>query len=218
MAASVFTTTAHASVQLITNGDFATGNFSGWTTFVTTNGTLGPAPLPAVSSFDVTGGGASNAAHFEVGQPGTNYEYNVQRGGGLRQSFSTTAAGVIDFSADIASMGGPYSANGAGGLFTVSLNGVVLDTYDFGSIAQNGVERSTLNFSTLVGIGVQNLEILVTRPNTSFLVGQYIDNISATETVAAVPEPSTWAMIILGFAGVGYMTYRRRNQAAALAA
>jgi hypothetical protein len=29
-----------------------------------------------------------------------------------------------------------------------------------------------------------------------------------------VPEPSTWAMMILGFAGVGYMTYRRRMQAA----
>ena len=34
-------------------------------------------------------------------------------------------------------------------------------------------------------------------------------------TVAgAVPEPSTWAMMILGFAGVGYMTYRRRKIAA----
>lgn len=30
--------------------------------------------------------------------------------------------------------------------------------------------------------------------------------------VAAVPEPSTWAMMILGFAGVGFMAYRRRNQ------
>jgi len=30
----------------------------------------------------------------------------------------------------------------------------------------------------------------------------------------AVPEPSTWAMMILGFAGIGYLTYRRRNQAA----
>jgi hypothetical protein len=27
----------------------------------------------------------------------------------------------------------------------------------------------------------------------------------------AVPEPSTWAMIILGFAGVGFMAYRRRS-------
>jgi hypothetical protein len=36
--------------------------------------------------------------------------------------------------------------------------------------------------------------------------------------VGAVPEPSTWAMMILGFAGVGFMAYRRRNQAAVLAA
>jgi hypothetical protein len=35
---------------------------------------------------------------------------------------------------------------------------------------------------------------------------------------AAVPEPSTWAMMILGFAGVGFMAYRRRNQGAALSA
>ncbi|MBA2402921.1 MAG: PEP-CTERM sorting domain-containing protein, partial [Bradyrhizobium sp.] len=31
-------------------------------------------------------------------------------------------------------------------------------------------------------------------------------------TISAVPEPSTWAMMILGFAGVGFMAYRRRNQ------
>lgn len=33
--------------------------------------------------------------------------------------------------------------------------------------------------------------------------------------VGAVPEPSTWAMMILGFAGVGFLTYRRRNQKSA---
>ena len=32
--------------------------------------------------------------------------------------------------------------------------------------------------------------------------------------IAAAPEPSTWAMMILGFAGVGWMAYRRRNGAA----
>jgi hypothetical protein len=32
--------------------------------------------------------------------------------------------------------------------------------------------------------------------------------------VAAVPEPSTWAMMILGFAGVGFMAYRRQKQGA----
>jgi PEP-CTERM motif len=32
--------------------------------------------------------------------------------------------------------------------------------------------------------------------------------------VGAVPEPSTWAMMILGFAGLGFMAYRRRNTSA----
>jgi hypothetical protein len=29
---------------------------------------------------------------------------------------------------------------------------------------------------------------------------------------SAVPEPSTWAMMILGFMGVGFMAYRRKSQ------
>jgi hypothetical protein len=36
---------------------------------------------------------------------------------------------------------------------------------------------------------------------------------SLTGTItAAVPEPSTWAMMILGFAGVGFMAYRRKSK------
>jgi hypothetical protein len=31
--------------------------------------------------------------------------------------------------------------------------------------------------------------------------------------VSAVPEPSTWAMMILGFVGIGALTYRRRDTA-----
>jgi hypothetical protein len=34
-----------------------------------------------------------------------------------------------------------------------------------------------------------------------------------SETVSAVPEPSTWAMMILGFVGVGFMAYRRKEKA-----
>jgi hypothetical protein len=34
--------------------------------------------------------------------------------------------------------------------------------------------------------------------------------------VGAVPEPSTWAMMILGFAGVGLVAYRRRNNQASV--
>jgi hypothetical protein len=39
----------------------------------------------------------------------------------------------------------------------------------------------------------------------------------ATITIsAAVPEPSTWAMMILGFAGVGFLAYRRKQHGPSL--
>ena len=42
-----------------------------------------------------------------------------------------------------------------------------------------------------------------------------MDNV--TYGVGAVPEPSTWAMMILGFAGVGFMAYRRKSKRALMA-
>ena len=38
----------------------------------------------------------------------------------------------------------------------------------------------------------------------------------ATITISAVPEPSTWAMMILGFAGIGFMAYRKKQNGPAL--
>lgn len=35
---------------------------------------------------------------------------------------------------------------------------------------------------------------------------------------AAVPEPSTWAMLLIGFAGLGFMAYRRKSKPESLAA
>jgi PEP-CTERM motif len=47
-----------------------------------------------------------------------------------------------------------------------------------------------------------------------FALTQYgADENKYTLTISAVPEPSTWAMMILGFAGIGAMTYRRRKSA-----
>jgi hypothetical protein len=33
-----------------------------------------------------------------------------------------------------------------------------------------------------------------------------------TSAVSDVPEPSTWAMMILSFAGIGFMAYRRSRK------
>ena len=83
------------NATLLTNGDFETGNLNGWTTFTTTNGTIG---TPSVTSFDVTGAGASLAAGFNVGNvqnPGNN-------GGGIFQTFNF-GGGSLSVSVDIAS-------------------------------------------------------------------------------------------------------------------
>jgi hypothetical protein len=42
--------------------------------------------------------------------------------------------------------------------------------------------------------------------------GNYLYSVA----VGAVPEPSTWAMMILGFCGLGFMAYRRKQNGVAL--
>jgi len=56
---------------------------------------------------------------------------------------------------------------------------------------------------------------------TAYLNGSAWNNDLAFRTYqddsfsAAVPEPSTWAMLLLGFAGIGFMAYRRKSAAVA---
>jgi hypothetical protein len=40
---------------------------------------------------------------------------------------------------------------------------------------------------------------------------------ATTLTVAVVPEPSTWAMMVLGFAGLGFAGYRSPRKTASAA-
>jgi hypothetical protein len=60
--------------------------------------------------------------------------------------------------------------------------------------------------------------LIQNSPNTTTFAPTNIDGLAldSVAAIAAVPEPSTWAMMILGFAGVGTMAYRRRNKTAIL--
>ena len=60
-----------------------------------------------------------------------------------------------------------------------------------------GVQLSTAQYSGLA--------------NDNYLGGEFAFS-------SGVPEPSTWAMMILGFFGIGTMAYRRRNQVQAFSA
>jgi hypothetical protein len=48
--------------------------------------------------------------------------------------------------------------------------------------------------------------------NTQFVTA------TITTSVSGVPEPSAWAMMLLGFTGVGFMAYRRKSKPALMAA
>jgi hypothetical protein len=62
--------------------------------------------------------------------------------------------------------------------------------------------------------GYYNFFPLVAQPESGLVEFATVSN----DVVAGVPEPSTWAMMILGFFGVGFMAYRRKSNLAMLEA
>jgi hypothetical protein len=71
--------------------------------------------------------------------------------------------------------------------FTVNLGTVTFETYGSGSIQYAVAGPAQYSILTL--------------------------GYSAPTQIAAVPEPSTWAMMLIGFAGIGAMAYHRRKGA-----
>jgi hypothetical protein len=193
--------------NLVLNGDFGTGDFTDWTLATTSNGTLGPSPLPAVSSFNVTGSGTTNAAQFQVGL--VTLIPPIQPQGGSISQTVTTGAGSFIFSAAIAAFasGGP---NSEAGVFSVLLDGTTLDSIDVGGINSGQTLRNTLSFTDVVTSGPHDLEILVTRPFTNGnALGttpfEYITDV----TLTAVPEPASLTLLGTGLLGFGLIRRRR---------
>jgi hypothetical protein len=44
--------------------------------------------------------------------------------------------------------------------------------------------------------------------------GRWMSNMDSITVLQAVPEPSTWAMMMVGFAGLGFLAYRRSSKVA----
>lgn len=215
------------AVEVISNGNFNNG-LTGWTSYTTANGTIAetpsqpgiPAPQSAsVVSFNTKGTGDSNALFLNAGKINGPYNSAPGEGGGVTQTFTTTG-GIATFSADIAALYTRTSGYLGLGVMSVLIDGVSVASYDFGDGASGPVTlRSTLNFVTTLAAGSHTLSLQATRnfaPGRG-VTSQYFDNVSL-DVVAAVPEPSTWAMMILGFFGLGFMIHRRKSKAAALAA
>lgn len=194
--------TAQASA-IITNGDFQTGDLSGWSVYTTANGTIG---TPTVDVFEVVAGSFNNAAQLRAGQ--VNFG-GPASGGGIFQSFNLLAGGEYSFSADIASESrDPLRLNAQGGIFNLMIDGVTVSTYAFNDINSGITLRSSLSYTGILSAGLHELRIEALRPylTSSITPMQYIDNV----TVAAVPEADSTALLLAGLAVVGLQFARRR--------
>jgi len=193
-----------ANAAVITNGDFETGDLSGWTSFVTSNGVTSP----RVSEFSVNGLTRTYAAQFQVGEDDFT---SLPEGGGISQMFNASQ-GVFNISAEIATLSPGEFPNGDAGAFSLILDGVVISTYNFGFINPDEILRGKLNYSGMLTEGVHELVILVTR---SYQAGsstpfQYVDNVQVQAAAEAIPEPATVALFAIGLFGVA--SFKRRFQ------
>ena len=92
----------------------------------------------------------------------------------------------------------------------------------FPGIPPDTVDRltaSTIGFNFIGGIapGSDSAQIAIetnaTRFTSGFLSAFNMGSATTTGFAPAVPEPSTWAMMLVGFAGLGYAGYRKARQA-----
>ena len=170
------------------------GTVGSWTF---TNGAIQPSGAPDGGA-GLVGTPPSGTPYFQgpAALSGSQYAF-VQDQGSLSQTFNSALAGATTITFDVA--GRAWSGHGSESLEAI-LNGVVIGsgtTSDF-----QGFQLVTLT-GTLKA-GSNTLEFL----GLSQLTDQtaFIENVS----VAAVPEVSTWAMMILGFCGLGFMVYRKK--------
>jgi len=76
-------------------------------------------------------------------------------------------------------------------------------------------------YSDPTSLGFLNANITSQSQGNEFAIQDANGRISfsiTTVSIAAVPEPSTWAMMILGFTGIGFMAYRWNVKPALMAA
>jgi PEP-CTERM motif len=118
-----------------------------------------------------------------------------------------------------------FSVVGTASGYQITFNPNETNTYG-GSVAFNGFEFLFSGAPTITGISNDGSSTFNPNPiGTTFnSTAVFLDYQAGTpvngqssivNVAAAVPEPSTWAMLILGFAGVGFMAYRRKNKAMA---
>jgi hypothetical protein len=152
---------------------------------------LGVNPTSAQGAFANTVGGATFSDQYTFQLVGSAFLTITS----ATNVFPATTDFITDFSGSIFQQVGAI-----GGADDILVLGPLAAT------ANCGLDCQGFGGSTILAAGNYYLNISGAGGGTS----GYGGNLS----VRAVPEPSTWAMMILGFVGVGFMAYRRKDKLA----
>jgi len=162
-----------------------------------------PASAAIVANLGVNPTSATGAFNHAVGGGAFDDQITFQLVGG--PAFLTIASVTNNF-ADAASQitgftGSVFRIVGAiGGGDDVRVIGPVAATANCGANCQG------FGGSAVLTAGNYYLDLSGTGGGSAGYGG------TLSTSVSAVPEPATWAMMLLGFASVGFMAYRRRTQ------
>jgi hypothetical protein len=88
--------------------------------------------------------------------------------------------------------------------FPATTSGIFSQTFNLATplLLVNNITEAQFVTGLEAGLGYVNIN------DVNFPAGEI-----RGQLIPTVPEPSTWAMMILGFCGIGAMTYRRRKSA-----
>lgn len=217
------------AAEFIVNGGFETGNYTGWTANVQGGSNGGLFIVPSAGTGPVSG-----LAYATNANGGNFFSITDMNGPGsysLTQSFTLATSTTVTISFDhfannyagvTFNNGRDYTNNpnqnavvdlllGSAGAFSELPGDVVAVLYGPGSDSFNNPNPWTSYSSTLtLAAGTYTLRFAETD-NQSFF-NQGVDNVSV---MSLVPEPTTWAMLLIGFGAVGAMTRRTRKSVAA---
>ena len=93
-------------------------------------------------------------------------------------------------------------------------------TDDLSEVLSNGVSLTldAPGSTSAMFNAIQSLSVVKDQSDFAGSAGSADSSILGNAfSVTAVPEPSTWAMMLIGFVGLGYAAFRRRSKGLAVA-
>jgi hypothetical protein len=152
---------------------------------------------------------AGNSAASSYGISGYNGLGSVALAGGGTDNYATLDGFLAGSGSASSFQYGSYYTIGIG---SFAPGTVLTITHDDGASFYDGINRVGTTVSGPTGETTDVVTVTNNDPLTLYYGRQNGTPSILEVSVSAVPEPSTWAMMILGFAGVGFMAYRRKQK------